>query len=87
MGSAEGATWEKPVHEVFVSEFAIGKRPVTFAEFRAFRPAYPNPLNVPKDADVSARPVTGVSWNDEQSYCLWLSEQTGRRYRLPTEAE
>ena len=87
MGSAVGAAWEKPVHEVFVSEFSIGKRPVTFAEFRAFRPEHPNPPHVPQDVDVSTRPVTGVSWNDAQSYCRWLSEQTGRRYRLPTEAE
>ena len=87
MGSAEGATWERPVHQVTLSAFSIGKRPVTFAEFRAFRPAHPNPPNAPQDADVSAQPVTGVSWNDARSYCRWLSEQTGKRYRLPTEAE
>ena len=32
-------------------------------------------------------PVTGVSWYDAMAYCRWLSEQTGRKYRLPTEAE
>lgn len=87
MGSAEGATWEKPVHQVTVSEFSIGKRPVTFAEFRAFRPAHPNPSNVDKGTDVSNKPVTGVTWEDARAYCRWLSEETGRSYRLPTEAE
>ena len=33
------------------------------------------------------RPVINVSWHDATAYCEWLSEQTGKRYRLPTEAE
>ena len=33
------------------------------------------------------QPVVHISWNDAQAYCKWLSEQTGQRYRLPTEAE
>jgi formylglycine-generating enzyme required for sulfatase activity len=32
-------------------------------------------------------PVIQVSWNDAVVYCRWLSTQTGRAYRLPTEAE
>lgn len=32
-------------------------------------------------------PVVGVSWNNTQSYVQWLSEKTGRAFRLPTEAE
>ncbi|WP_137128444.1 SUMF1/EgtB/PvdO family nonheme iron enzyme [Roseomonas sp. HF4] len=32
-------------------------------------------------------PVVCVSWHDAQAYARWLSERTGRRYRLPTEAE
>ena len=32
-------------------------------------------------------PVIHVSWNDAQAYVDWLSEQTGRGYRLPSEAE
>jgi formylglycine-generating enzyme required for sulfatase activity len=33
------------------------------------------------------RPVTNVNWNDAKAYVKWLSEQTGKDYRLPTEAE
>src|SRR4030095_15296150 len=33
------------------------------------------------------RPVIYVSWQDAVEYAKWLSGQTGRRYRLPTEAE
>jgi formylglycine-generating enzyme required for sulfatase activity len=32
-------------------------------------------------------PVVGVSWYEARAYCEWLAEVTGRRYRLPTEAE
>jgi sulfatase modifying factor 1 len=32
-------------------------------------------------------PVVHVSWNDAVAYCEWLSKQTGKKFRLPTEAE
>jgi formylglycine-generating enzyme required for sulfatase activity len=32
-------------------------------------------------------PVIHVSWNDAVAYCEWLSGKTGKKYRLPTEAE
>lgn len=32
-------------------------------------------------------PVLHVSWNDAMAYCDWLSQKTGKTYRLPTEAE
>lgn len=87
MGSAEGATWEKPVHEVYVSEFEISKRPVTLSEYRGFRPSHPEQTGLSANADAASSPVTGVSWEDAQAYCQWLATRTGGRYRLPTEAE
>ena len=32
-------------------------------------------------------PVVGISWDDAGAYCAWLSEQTGERYALPSEAQ
>ena len=32
-------------------------------------------------------PVLHVSWNDAVAYCEWLSKQTGKKFRLPMEAE
>ena len=34
-----------------------------------------------------AYPVVGVSWFEAMAYCRWLSDRTGQKYRLPTEAE
>lgn len=41
-------------------------------------------VGYPQDVN---HPVVCVSWNDAQAYIGWLNEQTGQRYRLPTEAE
>jgi formylglycine-generating enzyme required for sulfatase activity len=38
-------------------------------------------------AESAAMPVTGISWDAAAGYAAWLSRQTGRQYRLPTEAE
>lgn len=34
-----------------------------------------------------SQPVVGVSWFEARAYCAWLSAQSGRKYRLPTEVE
>jgi formylglycine-generating enzyme required for sulfatase activity len=81
MGSAESNS-EKPQHLVKVNSFAIGKYPVTQAQYQAVMGNNPshwknNPQN----------PVERVSWNDAQAFCEKLSQITGKTYRLPTEAE
>jgi len=47
------------------------------------------PLAMPHDHfwGRDRRPVINVSWEDAMAYCEWLSQQTGQKYRLPTEAE
>ena len=82
MGSEDGASWEKPVHRVEMPAFLIAARPVTNAQFRAFRPDHQSAVD---NSDTA--PVRGVSWEDAAAYCLWLREKTGDAYRLPTEAE
>lgn len=90
MGSTNGTgeRSEQPQHMVIIPRpFAVGKHPVTFAEWdlavEAGGVAY-----VP-DADWGrgAHPVTRVSWQDTQEYIAWLSRTTGKRYRLLSEAE
>jgi formylglycine-generating enzyme required for sulfatase activity len=38
-------------------------------------------------AQAESHPVLCVSWNDARAYAQWLSTRTGKRYRLPSEAE
>ena len=42
-----------------------------------------NPVNLQD----TLKPVGNVSWNDAMEYCKWLSRETGKQFRLPTEAE
>lgn len=88
MGSENGRGNEKPVHEVEISQaFAIGVYQVTFDEYDAY--CTTTGKNKPDDGGWGRgkRPVINVSWHDAVAYCEWLSEQTGKQYRLPTEAE
>ena len=73
---------EKPQHQVKVNSFAIGKYPVTQAQYQAVMGNNPSRFqNNPQN------PVEKVSWNDAQAFCQKLSQITGKTYRLPTEAE
>lgn len=87
MGSPVGPGDESPRHKVSVDAFSIGKYPVTFDEYDKFCEA--TLRDKPNDYGWGrgTRPVIHVSWHDATAYCEWLSEQTGKRYRLPTEAE
>jgi formylglycine-generating enzyme required for sulfatase activity len=77
----DGRQDEKPVHEVCVSDFSIGKYEVTQAEWQAVMGSNPSKFTGDR------RPVDTVSWNDAQAFITKLNQMTGRRYRLPTEAE
>jgi formylglycine-generating enzyme required for sulfatase activity len=81
MGSSESND-EKPQHQVKVNSFAIGKYPVTQAQYQAVMGTNPSHFkNNPQN------PVEQVSWNDAKAFCQKLSQITGKTYRLPTEAE
>ncbi len=81
---------EKPQHQVTIQPFFIGKFPVTQAQWRAV-------ANLPEvDRDLNSNPsyfkgnncpVEKVSWYDAVEFCQRLSRETGREYRLPSEAE
>ena len=90
MGCQTGRDDEKPVHRVWVDGFELGAYQVTNAEYGCFVAATSaaEPMSW-SDANFSdARmPVVGVSWQEAVSYCDWLSGATGKRYRLPSEAE
>ncbi len=78
---------EVPQHNVQIQSFALGKTEVTFDAYDRF--AQVTRRKVPNDNGWGRgkRPVINVSWWDALAYAEWLSEQTGKDYRLPTEAE
>ena len=84
----DGFPWMSPVRTVQINyRLAIGRYEVTFEEYDYYATA--TGKNLPNDMGWGRhrRPVINVSWQDAVDYTMWLSEQTGNRYRLPTEAE
>lgn len=90
MGCEAGQDNEKPVHRVWVDEFLLAATQVPNAEYGRFlsesRSATP-PFWSDPNFRHPQQPVVGVSWFEAEHYCKWLSERTGRHFRLPTEAE
>jgi formylglycine-generating enzyme required for sulfatase activity len=90
MGDIQGTGGddEKPVHTVSIAKsFAIGRYPITFDEYDRFASATNRSLPNDQGWDRDRQPAINVSWDDAVEYAKWLSEQTGKPYRLPTEAE
>ena len=82
---------ELPRHRVYVSEFYLGKYPVTNAQYQAFLTAarYQSSAGgqwrMPPGKE--NHPAVNVTWDDAVAFCKWLSGVTGHTFRLPTEAE
>ena len=83
---------EQPQHTVYLPDYYIGKYPVTNAQYRAsvqamgyYAPGHWKDGRIPSGK--SEHPVAKVSWHDAVAYCRWLADETGKLYRLPTEAE
>ena len=72
---------EKPVHSVTLDSYYIAETEVTQAQWYAVMG------NNPSSNVGDNKPVESVSWNDAQEYCRKLSELTGKKYVLPTEAQ
>ena len=71
----------KPEHRVTVDSYWMGCYEVTQALWKAVMG------NNPSKFQGDSLPVECVSWNEAQQFVLMLSQMTGRRFRLPTEAE
>jgi formylglycine-generating enzyme required for sulfatase activity len=93
-----GAKWEHPQHTVDLPAYEIGRYPVTNAQYLAFVEATGAPVpaksgwklaRVGKAPPEEKRnqPMVGLSWDEALAYCRWLGGETGRHYRLPSEAE
>ncbi|MCI0591136.1 MAG: formylglycine-generating enzyme family protein [Gammaproteobacteria bacterium] len=82
---------EKPRHRVKITKsFKMSRYEVTFEECDRF--AYATNRRSPSDSGFGEGkrkrlPVINVSWEEAVAYAKWLSQETGKHFRLPTEAE
>ncbi len=90
MGS-EGFSSENPVHKVYLDGYYIYKMLVTVKQYLTFCAvtghAKPTAPDFNPNWSKADHPIVNVSWDDATAYCRWLSQQTGRRVTLPTEAQ
>lgn len=77
-----------PAHSVTLQEYEIGKRLVSFREYRMFcEDTGYTPPGFSATKDKKTGPAGYLRWNDAYLFCQWLSLRTGDPYHLPTEAE
>ncbi len=76
-----------PAHQVHLASYRIGATEVTFEEYDRYARA--TGARMPNDFGWGRgrRPVVDVSWEEAVAYTRWLSQETGKVYRLPSEAE
>lgn len=77
-----------PVHKVTIGKnIAMSKYEITFDDYDIFAQTTNRALPNDNRWGRGNRPVINVSFEDARAYARWLSETTGKKYRLPTEAE
>ncbi len=92
MGDDYGPREARPAHELTLPDYWISRYPITALNYAAYVTAAHKPLpglwpHPVRWLEEGHRPVAAISWRDALGYCEWLGKETGRRIRLPTEAE
>lgn len=88
--AATAAHWadaEGPQRRVRIEKVAISRYEVTFDEWEACVSMRACPAAVNSGRGSGSQPVINVSWFEARRYTAWLSNATGKTYRLLTEAE
>jgi len=90
MGSnaSDAGSDEKPSHLVTVSTFSISQTETTVLQWKTYCSETGCQLHNPVIGKWNdSLPIHGINWDKAVAYCQWLSAKTGKKYRLPTEAE
>ncbi|MBO9634123.1 MAG: SUMF1/EgtB/PvdO family nonheme iron enzyme [Chitinophagaceae bacterium] len=90
MGDIEGVGQydEKPLHQVTLRDFHIAKTETTVQQWKAFCKATGRKLaDSLQGGKYDQHPIANIKWAEAMEYAKWLSQETGKTYRLPTEAE
>jgi formylglycine-generating enzyme required for sulfatase activity len=97
MGAADGDADESPTTLVSIPrDFWMGTCEISNEQFRRFDPAHDSGLFMKRSVDVNGpgvhmngpkQPAARVSWEQAVQFCGWLSQRSGMRFSLPTEAQ
>ena len=96
MGSNSESPDERPMHMAAIDKpFMMGVTEVTLQQYQQFARDHTNGLygkpgvviRYGFSMDEPSYPVIRVSWDQANAFCQWLSEKTGRKVSLPTEAQ
>lgn len=90
MGSTEterDRSTNEPSHPVCPTGFWLGKYEITNSQYGRFDATHDSGRYDSTALNGDDQPVVRVNWHQAFAYAAWLSEKTGARFRLPTEAE
>lgn len=92
MGSPPGEqdrSSDEPAHQICVKNFWLGATETTNRQYHRFKPDHNSGSFQGRPLDRDTQPVVNVTWENAKAFTEWLSWEagTGKRFRLPTEAE
>ena len=87
MGSTDRGNDEQPAHRVSIRKFALATFEITLGNWVACAAQNACVKIKSSEPQYDTNPLVNVSWDEAQQYIAWLSKMTGKRYRLPSEAE
>jgi len=92
MGSPPGERdrgGDETLHQACVRGFWIGVTEVSNAQFRRFKPDHDSGSHQGRPLNRNDQPAVNLGWDSSRAFAEWLSWEagTGKRFRLPTEAE
>ena len=85
--SEKGRDSDETRRKVAIAGFSISKYEITFAQYDAFCDATKRKKPRDRGSGRGNQPVIYVSWHDATAYAKWISTETGKNYRLPSEEE
>jgi len=87
-GTREDFLNEMPQIKITINDFEISKYEINVKQFNEYLKDVKNrTIELPSKFNSENQPIINVTWNDANNYCLWLSQKTGEKYRLPSENE
>ena len=85
--SESGRSGDEQQHQVCVEGYWLAKYEVTNSQYRMFKPSHDSGQYEGNSLNGDSQPVVMVDWNDATVFAEWLSQKTGKTFKLPTEAE